>query len=107
MLALSHMAVQCSLYLHQQLEKFSIGGPAASATLTTSKSNILSLHKTNSSDKATEDVYLRTHTGLGYGEVKVYNVGGISDRWLYVLGGSAVEQLTYTVAQSGKLFARR
>lgn len=98
MLALSHMAVQCSLYLHQQLEQFSIGGPSTSASLTTTKKE-LSLHKSNSTEK--EEVYLRTHTGLGYGEVKVYNVGGVSDRWLYVLGGSAVEQLTSTVAQAG------
>jgi hypothetical protein len=45
-------------------------------------------------------VFMKTHTGLGLGEVKIYYVGGVNDRWMYVVAGNAVEQLTSTVAQA-------
>ena len=110
--SLAHMAVQCSLYLHQQLDNFQMDVTSslssASVSLSTSGSSrtplyIYKTHNTTSAiekDTLNENMYIKTHTGLGYGEVKIYYVGGVNDRWSYVVAGNAVEQLTTTVAQA-------
>jgi hypothetical protein len=58
MLEVNHMAVQCSLYLQEQLSDFRVDIP-----------------KNNINSTKSSCIYLKTHTGLGSGEVKVYYIG--------------------------------
>lgn len=116
LVAIAHMAVQCSLYIHRELDNFEVdlSEVQSNSPLFNSNGKLPNYYDSidtvsNSPDKQAtpmpEKVKIKSHTGLGLGEVKIFTVGGVNGRWLYVVAGNAVEQLTSTVAQAGNVGA--
>ncbi|PHJ17195.1 adenylate, partial [Cystoisospora suis] len=68
------LAVQCCLTLHQTLHGYATG---------------------------CDDKVLTLHIGVGFGQVHILQVGGIMDRWEYVVAGSPLEEISIAEPLAG------
>jgi class 3 adenylate cyclase len=62
----------------------------------------LSIHSEFDYFPAMEGLVLRLHSGIAAGSIQAVNVGGISDRFEFLLLGNALEELGYAMNCAGK-----